>query len=61
MGDLFDGISWDWDDMGMFGGMSEEFAEEEMERLRIEREFEKDNNNWNDENLDEFNEDDFDL
>jgi len=55
MVDLFGDIDGDWDDMGMFGGMAEEFAEEEIKQLRIEREFEKDNNNWNDENL----EDDF--
>ena len=28
----------DWEDMGIAGGMAEEFAEEEMERLRIEKE-----------------------
>jgi hypothetical protein len=27
MGDLFEDFGWDWDDMGMFGGMSEEFAD----------------------------------
>ena len=44
--------------MGMFGGM---FSEEEIERLRIEREFEKDNNEWQNDDLDDFYEDDFDL
>ena len=29
MGDLFDDFDLNWDAMGIFGGMSEEFAEEE--------------------------------
>ena len=61
MGDLFEDFDWDWDDIGMFGGLAEEFAEEEIKQLRIEREFEKDNNKWHDENLDDFSEDDLDL
>lgn len=32
----------DWKDMAFFGAMSEEIAEEESERLRIQKEFEKD-------------------
>jgi hypothetical protein len=58
MGYLFDDFDWDWDDSGMVGDM---FAEEEIKRLRIEREFEKGNNERHDENLDDFFEDDFDL
>ena len=32
----------DWKDMAFFGALSEEIAEEEKERLRIQKEFEKD-------------------
>ena len=32
----------DWEDMAIIGGMAEEFAEEEKERRRIEREVKKD-------------------
>ena len=35
MVDLFDDI--DWNDMGMFGGLAEEFEEEAIKHLRIER------------------------
>jgi hypothetical protein len=48
MDDIFD--AFDWEDMGMIGGMLEEFTEDEMELLRIE----KDNDEWKDENLDAF-------
>ncbi len=37
-----DGIDIGWEDMAIIGGMAEEFAEEEKERLRIEREMDKD-------------------
>ncbi len=42
MVDMFDNI--DWDDLGEFGSMLEEFTEEEIGHLRIETEFEKNNN-----------------
>ncbi len=48
MDDIFD--AFDWEDIGMIGGMVEEFTEDEMELLRIE----KDNDEWNNENLDAF-------
>ncbi len=48
MDDIFD--AFDWEDMGMIGGMVEEFTEDEMELLRIE----KDNDEWKNENLDAF-------
>lgn len=35
MTDLFAAI--DWDDMGMFRGLAEEFEEEAIKHLRIER------------------------
>jgi len=38
-------LDFDWEDMATIGGMAEEFAEEERERLRIKRKFEKDNGN----------------
>ena len=46
MDDIYD--AFDWEDMGMIGGMVEEFTEYEMELLR----FEKDNDEWKNENLD---------
>ncbi len=58
MADMFDDI--DWHDLGAFGSMLEEFTEEEIGHLRIEREFEKGNNERHDENLDDFFEDDLD-
>jgi hypothetical protein len=48
MDDIFD--DFDWEDMGMIGGMLEEFTEDEMELLRIE----KDHDEWKNENLDTF-------
>ena len=48
MDDIFD--AFDWEDMGMIGGMVEEFTEDEMELLRIE----KDHGEWKNENLDPF-------
>ncbi len=48
MDDIFD--VFDWEDMGMIGGMVEEFTEDEMELLRIE----KYNDEWKNENLDAF-------
>ena len=48
MDDIFD--AFDWEDMGMIGGMVEEFTEDEMELLRIE----KDHDEWKNENLDAF-------
>jgi len=48
MDDIFDGFY--WEDMGLIGGMAEEFTEDEMELLRIE----KDNDEWKNENLDAF-------
>ena len=48
MDDMFD--TFDWDDMGMIGGIIEEFTDDEMELLRIG----KDNDEWKNENLDEF-------
>jgi hypothetical protein len=44
MDDIFD--AFDWEDMGMIGGIVEEFTEDEMELLR--------NDEWNNENLDAF-------
>ena len=55
MDGIFD--AFDWEDMGMVGGMVEEFTEDEMELLRIE----KANDEWKNKNLDAFNEDDFEL
>jgi hypothetical protein len=49
--DLFDNI--DWDDIGTFGDLVEEFEEEAVKYLRIEREFEKTNTEWQNENLDD--------
>ncbi len=48
MDDIFD--AFDWEDMGMIGGMAEEFTEDEMELLGIE----KDNDEWKNEDLDAF-------
>jgi len=48
MDDIFD--AFDWEEMGMIGGMVEEFTEDEMELLRIE----KDNDECKNENLDAF-------
>jgi hypothetical protein len=45
MDDIFD--AFDWKDMGMIGGMVEEFTEDEMELLGIE----KDNDEWKNEDL----------
>jgi hypothetical protein len=45
MDDIFD--AFDWEDMGMTGGMVEEFTEDEMELLGIE----KDNDEWKNEDL----------
>lgn len=47
MDDIFD--AFDWEDMGMIGGMVEEFTEDE-ELLGIE----KDNDEWENEDLDAF-------
>lgn len=41
----------------MIRGVIEEFAEDEMEFLRIE----KDSDEWKNEDLDEFSEDDFEI
>ncbi|MCP4373318.1 MAG: hypothetical protein GY797_35245 [Deltaproteobacteria bacterium] len=48
MDDIFD--AFDWKDMGMIGEGIEEFTEDEMELLGIE----KDNDDWKREDLDEF-------
>ena len=48
MDDIFD--AFDWEDMGMIGDMLEEFTEDEMEFLRIE----KNNDEWKNEDLDVF-------
>ena len=40
-----------WEKTGMFGGMEEEFTEDEMELLRIE----DDHNEWQNEDLYAFN------
>ena len=48
MDDIFD--AFDWEDMSMIGSMVEEFTEDEMELLRIE----KDHDEWKNENLDTF-------
>jgi len=45
MDDIFN--AFDWEDMGMIGGMVEEFTEDEMELLGIE----KDNDEWKNEDL----------
>jgi len=42
MADMFDNI--DWHDLGEFSSIGEEFEEDAIEYLRIETEFEKDNN-----------------
>jgi hypothetical protein len=55
MDDIFD--AFDWEDMGMIGGVTEEFAEDEMEFLRIR----EDNDEWKNEDLDEFGEDKFEM
>ena len=55
MDDIFD--AFDWEDMGMIKGVTEEFAEDEMEFLR----FEKDNDEWKSVDLDEFSQDDFEI
>lgn len=55
MDDFFDAFG--WEDMGMIRGVIEEFAEDEMEFLRIE----KDSDEWKNEDLDEFSEDDFEI
>lgn len=46
MDDIFD--AFDWEDMGMIGGVIDEFAEDEMELLGIE----KGNGEWRNEDLD---------
>ncbi|MBT8358684.1 MAG: hypothetical protein HKO79_12360 [Desulfobacterales bacterium] len=48
MNDFFD--AFDWKDMGMIGGVMEEFTEDEMELLGIE----KDIDLWKNEDLDTF-------
>jgi len=45
MDDIYD--AFDWEDMGMIGGMVEEFTDDEMELLR----FEKDNDELKNEKL----------
>lgn len=45
MDDIYD--AFDWEDMGMIGGVVEEFTDDEMELLR----FEKDNDEWKNEKL----------
>jgi len=35
MDDIFD--AFDWEDMGLIGGMAEEFTDDEMEFLRIDK------------------------
>ncbi len=47
MDDIFD--AFDWEDMGMIGGMVEEFTEDEMKLLGIEKDDE-----WENEDLDAF-------
>ncbi len=56
MVDMFDNV--DWDDLGVFDSMLEEFTEGEMERWISEKDFKKDNNEWQNESLDNFFEDD---
>ena len=48
MDDIFD--TFDWEDMDMIGGMAEEFTEDEMELLGIE----KDNDECENEDSDAF-------
>jgi hypothetical protein len=48
MDDIFG--TFDWEDMGMIGGIVEEFTDDEMELLRIG----KDNDEWKNEYLVEF-------
>jgi hypothetical protein len=55
MYDIYD--AFDWEDMGIIGSVTEEFAEDEMEFLRIE----KNNDEWENEDLDEFSEDNFKI
>jgi len=46
MDDIFD--AFDWKDMGMIGGVVEEFTEDEMELLGIEKDYDE----WKNEDLD---------
>ena len=55
MDNIFD--AFDWEDMGMIGGIVDEFTEDEMEFLRIET----DNDKWKNENLDAFSKDDYEI
>jgi hypothetical protein len=55
MDDIFD--AFDWEDMGMIGGIAVEFTEDEMEFLRIET----DTYEWKNENLDAFSKDDYEI
>ena len=41
------GIDIGWEEIAMFGALSEEFSEEEKERRRIEREMDKDKDHDN--------------
>lgn len=41
MDDFFDD-GFDWEDMAIIGSMAEDIADEEIKRIRIEREFERD-------------------
>ncbi|MBW1692642.1 MAG: hypothetical protein JRJ41_00500 [Deltaproteobacteria bacterium] len=55
MDDIF--YAFDWEDVDMIGGVIEDFAEDEMEFLRIE----KDNDEWKNEDIGEHSEDDFEI
>ncbi|MBW1753321.1 MAG: hypothetical protein JRJ46_09500 [Deltaproteobacteria bacterium] len=55
MNDIYD--AFDWEDMGIIGSVTEEFAEDEMEFLKME----KNNDEWENEDLDEFSEDNFEI
>jgi hypothetical protein len=46
MDDIFN--AFDWEDMGMIGGMIEEFTDDEIELLGIQ----KDNDEWKNEDFD---------
>ena len=48
MDDIFD--AFDWDAMGLPGDMEEEFTEDELELLSVE----KDNGEWKNQDLDSF-------
>ena len=49
--------AFDWKDIDMIRGVMEEFTDDEMEFLK----FEKDNDEWKNVDIDDFNENDFEI